>query len=62
MLKFVLTLALIGAVIGLLFSRDGKEGEDTLRGAKKGLKLGCIVILLVFILFVGLVLLAGLGA
>jgi len=56
MLHFLLTLVIIGALIGLLFSRNGKEGEDAMRGAKKGLSCGCMLIILGTIVTGGLLL------
>lgn len=53
MLKFILYLAIIGAIIGLLTSRGGMEGEDTLRGALCGAKLGCGCLLAWILLLLG---------
>ncbi len=58
MLKIIITLAIVGAVVGLIFSRRGEETEGALRGAKTGAKIGCGCGCLVLI-FVFLMLLLG---
>lgn len=48
----------IGAIIGLVFARNGEESEAAWRGAKGGLKLGCgclTIIVLLILLFAVLV-------
>jgi len=61
MLKMILTLALIGGILGLLFSRTGDSSRDFFEGAKGGATLGCgcgclIIVLLAFLLIAGLAL------
>ncbi len=54
MIYFILTLMAIGAIIGLVFARNGEESESAWRGAKGGLKIGCgclTIIILLFLLF-----------
>jgi len=41
MLNFILTLALIGGVVGLLASRTGDSSRDFFNGAKDGAFIGC---------------------
>jgi|GEM_PF-2204158 len=58
MIYFILTLAAIGAVLGLVFSKSGEESEAAIRGAKSGLKIGCgclAILILLFFLFAILV-------
>ena len=58
MFYFILTLMAIGAIIGLVFARNGEESEAAWRGAKGGLKLGCgclTILILIFLLFAFLV-------
>lgn len=45
MLNFIITLAIIGAIIGLVFSRRGDESGGFFRGAKSGAKIGCVICL-----------------
>lgn len=52
MLKFIITLAVIGAIAGLIFSRSGKEQEGFFKGAKSGAKLGCVICIGTVILIV----------
>lgn len=52
MLSAILTLIVIGAIIGLIFSRRGEEGEGLLRGAKTGAKIGCGCLAFVIIILV----------
>ncbi len=63
MLKFILICALVGGVIGLLFSRSGEGERGFTEGAKKGIGCGCgcvtvSVILLVILFFMIMGLLA----
>ena len=56
MLRFILICALVGGVIGLLFSRSGEGDRGFTEGAKKGIGCGCgcvtvSVILLVILFF-----------
>ena len=56
MLKFILICALVGGIIGLLFSRSGEGERGFTEGAKKGIGCGCgcvtvSVILLVILFF-----------
>lgn len=55
MLKMILILALVGAVLGLIFSRRGEEADGALRGAKTGAKIGCgcgcLVLIIALLLF-----------
>ena len=56
MLKFILICALVGGIIGLLFSRSGEGDRGFTEGAKKGIGCGCgcvtlSVILLVILFF-----------
>ena len=46
MLGFIITLAVIGAILGLVFSRRGNESQGFFRGAKKGATLGCLLCLI----------------
>ena len=46
MIKFLLTLAIIGGLLGLIFSNRGDESGGFLRGAKSGAKLGCFLYML----------------
>ena len=61
MLKFILICALVGGLLGLLFSRSGEGDKGFTEGAKKGIELGCVcmtisVVLLIvlFFLIIGL--------
>lgn len=63
MLKFILVCALVGGIIGLLFSRSGEGNRGFTEGAKRGIEVGCgcvtvSVILLIILLFMILGLLA----
>ena len=55
MLRFILICALVGGVIGLLFSRSGAGDRGFTEGAKRGIGCGCgcvtISVLLLVILF-----------
>ena len=54
MLKFILTCALVGGIIGLLFSRSGEGDRGFTEGAKKGIGCGCVtvsVVLLIILFF-----------
>lgn len=55
MLKFILTCALVGGIIGLLFSRSGEGDRGFTEGAKKGIGCGCgcvtVSVVLLIILF-----------
>lgn len=56
MLGFILTLLVIGAIVGFAFSAKGKESDGALNGAKKGA--GCAIkIILALIFLVALLLL-----
>ena len=62
MLKFILTCALVGGLIGLLFSRSGEGERGFTEGAKKGIGVGCgcitvsvILLILLFVLIMGLI-------
>lgn len=52
MIKFLLTLAIIGGLLGLIFSNRGDESGGFFRGAKSGAKLGCFLYLLLIALIV----------
>ena len=61
MLKFRLTCALVGGLIGLLFSRSGEGGKGFTEGAKKGIGVGCgcvtvsvVLLILLFFMIMGL--------
>ncbi len=56
MLRFILICALVGGIIGLLFSRSGEGDRGFTEGAKKGIGCGCgcvtvSVLLLIILLF-----------
>ena len=54
MIQLFLGRVAIGAILGLIFSRRGEEGEGALRGAKKGAIFGCgciSVLCLIFLAF-----------
>ncbi len=58
MLYFILTLMAIGAIIGLVFAKNGDESQAAWKGAKGGLKIGCgciVILILLFLLFAILV-------
>lgn len=61
MLKFILTCALLGGIIGLVFSRSGEGEKGFTEGAKKGIGVGCgcitvsvVLLIFLFMLIVGL--------
>lgn len=61
MLKFILICALVGGLIGLLFSRSGEGDKGFTEGAKRGIELGCgcivisvLLLVILFFLIVGL--------
>ena len=61
MLKFILTCALVGGLIGLVFSRSGEGSKGFTEGAKKGIGIGCgcvtvsvVLLILLFFMIVGL--------
>lgn len=61
MLKFILTCALVGGILGLLFSRSGEGERGFTEGAKKGIGVGCgcitvsvILLILLFFMIMGL--------
>ncbi len=61
MLKFILTCALVGGIIGLLFSRSGEGDKGFTEGAKKGIGVGCgcvtvsvLLLILLFFLIMGI--------
>ena len=55
MLKFILTCALVGGIIGLLFYLSGEGDRGFTEGAKKGIGCGCgcvtVSVVLLIILF-----------
>lgn len=62
MLKFILICALVGGLLGLLFSRSGEGDKGFTEGAKKGIELGCgcitvsiVLLILLFFLIMGLI-------
>ncbi len=62
MLKFILICALVGGLIGLVFSHSGDGAKGFTEGAKKGIGCGCgcvtvsiILLLLLFLLIIGIV-------
>ena len=61
MLKFILFCALVGGLIGLVFSRSGEGERGFTEGAKKGIGIGCgcitvsvVLLILLFFMIVGL--------
>ena len=61
MLKFILICALVGGIIGLLFSHSGEGEKGFTEGAKKGIGCGCgcmvvsvFLLLLLFAMIMGL--------
>lgn len=58
-LIYVLAFAAVGAILGLIFSNKGEEGQGMLSGAKEGAKVGCgcILIPILIIVIIALVLL-----
>jgi hypothetical protein len=55
MLRFILICALVGGLIGLVFSRSGEGDRGFTEGAKKGIGCGCgcvtLSVILLIILF-----------
>ncbi|MBQ8061050.1 MAG: hypothetical protein IJ205_03790 [Bacteroidales bacterium] len=61
MLKFILTCALVGGLIGLVLSHSGEGERGFTEGAKKGIGCGCgcitvsvVLLVLLFFLIMGL--------
>ena len=61
MLKFILICALVGGLVGLLFSRSGEGSKGFTEGAKKGIELGCgcvtvsvVLLIILFFMIMGL--------
>lgn len=61
MLKFILVCALVGGIIGLLFSRSGEGDKGFTEGAKRGIEVGCgcvtvsvVLLILLFFMIIGL--------
>ena len=61
MLKFILTCALVGGLIGLVLSHSGEGERGFTEGAKKGIGSGCgcitvsvVLLVLLFFLIMGL--------
>ncbi|MBQ5978503.1 MAG: hypothetical protein IJL58_00600 [Bacteroidales bacterium] len=61
MLKFILTCALVGGLIGLVLSHSGEGEKGFTEGAKKGIGCGCgcvtvsvVLLILLFLLIMGL--------
>lgn len=61
MLKFILICALVGGLIGLLFSRSGEGDKGFTEGAKRGIEVGCgcivlsvVLLVLLFFMIIGL--------
>ena len=61
MLKFILICALVGGMIGLLFSHSGEGDKGFTEGSKRGIELGCgciivsvVLLVILFFLIVGL--------
>ena len=61
MLKFILTCALVGGLIGLVLSHSGEGERGFTEGAKKGIELGCgcmtisvVLLIVLFFLIIGL--------
>lgn len=59
MLKFILICALVGGVIGLLFSRNGDGGKGFSEGATRGIGCGCgcVTISVILLILLGLLIL-----
>ena len=62
MLKFILTCALAGGLIGLVLSHSGEGEKGFTEGAKKGIGCGCgclmvsvLLLVLLFFLIIGIV-------
>ena len=49
MLRFIILLALIGGIVGLLSSGSGDESRSFWNGAKKGAGCGCSLMLILFL-------------
>ena len=49
-MQLLVTLIIIGAALGLLFSKKGEELQGVLSGAKKGAGCGCLIAILIIIL------------
>ena len=61
MLRFILICALVGGVIGLLFSHSGEGERGFTEGAKKGIGCGCgcvtvsvILLIILFLMIMGI--------
>ena len=61
MLRFILICALVGGIIGLLFSRSGEGDKGFTEGAKKGIGCGCgcvtvsvILLIILFLMIMGI--------
>ena len=61
MLKFILVCALVGGIIGLLFSRSGEGDKGFTEGAKRGIEVGCgcvtlsvVLLVVLFFMIIGL--------
>lgn len=61
MLKFILICALVGGLIGLMFSRSGEGDKGFTEGAKRGIEVGCgcivlsvVLLVLLFFMIIGL--------
>ena len=61
MLRFILICALVGGIIGLLFSRSGEGSRGFTEGAKKGIGCGCgcvtlsvVLLIILFFMIMGL--------
>ena len=52
MLRFILICALVGGLIGLVFSRSGEGDRGFTEGAKKGIGCGCGCVTFSFILLI----------
>ena len=62
MLKFILMCALVGGIIGLLFSHSGEGEKGFTEGAKKGIGCGCgCMVLSVFLLLLLFAMIMGLA-
>ena len=54
MLLTIAIILLIGAFLGFVFSKKGKEGEGAIAGAKTA---GCLIVLSIFLLIAAVVVL-----
>lgn len=61
MLKFILICALVGGLIGLMFSHSGEGDKGFTEGAKRGIEVGCgcivlsvVLLVLLFFMIIGL--------